>query len=207
MEVAVNHPPTHRLPLAAGLIAALTLALPAWAGELEPSGPPAPTMKSLDDIPGSWSRILPADDTGDPCNSSRFKCVLSGNKAVLDRETGLVWERSPVSATSNWYEAVNLCAFLNNGTGRLGWRLPSYQELNSLVDLSAPSAPILPPGHPFQNVAVAGYWSATDNISTSSTTGDQARYVNFFLGAVFPTSKNADLHRWCVRGGSGRAMN
>ena len=74
----------------AGLLG-LTLAA-SWvgiinAGSLDPTGSPAPTMKSLDEIPGSWSRML--SSTGG-CNSERFDCVLGSDQGVLDRETGLV---------------------------------------------------------------------------------------------------------------------
>ena len=74
--------------------------------------------------------------------------VLANMKqeAVLDRETGLVWERSPISTTFKpWYSAVHHCIFATTGS-RMGWRLPTIHELHSLVDLTTGNLPL---GHPF----------------------------------------------------------
>src|SRR5262245_29501247 len=54
--------------------------------KLDPPGPPAPTMKTLDELQPVWNRVLPDND--------RFQLVM-GDVAVLDKETGLVWQRVP----------------------------------------------------------------------------------------------------------------
>jgi len=175
------------------LIVSFVSALAA-AGDLEPPAPPGPTMKTLNEIPPTWSQILDSTD-GDPatgCDSSRFKCVMGG-EAVLDLETGLVWERVPSSSTfMNWL-ANEHCLATTTG-GRSGWRLPGIQELRSLPDYS--SAPfVLPEGNPFVLGALTDFWSATTvynitglahlNISDGSTGWD---YPGTYHGA------------WCVRG-------
>ncbi len=121
------------------------------AGELEPSAPPSPTIKTLDEIPPTWSQTLPA--------SERFVLVLN-DEAVLDKETGLVWAvNANLGGTRTWQAAINYCANLSLG-GRKGWRLPNRVELASLVDPTQ-SYPALPSGHPFSNVQSTNYWSST----------------------------------------------
>jgi Protein of unknown function (DUF1566) len=82
------------------------------------------------------------------------------NQAVLDRETGLVWERSPSTEHMQWSNARLFCAQKTVG-GRGGWRLPAFFELASLVAPSVHTGPRLPTGHPFLNVQAAAYWSDT----------------------------------------------
>jgi len=82
-----------------------------------------------------------------------------GGAAVLDKETGLVWERSPSTGWQNWNSAQAYCNVSAVG-GRKGWRLPTLQELASLVDPTQFN-PALPLNHPFQDVTPLFYWSAT----------------------------------------------
>ncbi|HKA41023.1 MAG TPA: DUF1566 domain-containing protein [Burkholderiales bacterium] len=56
------------------------------------------------------------------------------SEAVLDRETGLVWQRSPVGH-GRWNVASSQCLLAKTG-GRVGWRLPTVNELASLLDPS-----------------------------------------------------------------------
>lgn len=160
------------------------------AGDLEPPGPPASTMKTLDQIPPIWSQKLPA--------SERFELVMGG-AAVLDKETGLVWEKSPTAGWRNWYSATSVCYRLTKGE-RKGWRLPTIAELSSLVGYLT-SNPALPTGHPFNNVELAEYWSSTTLVEDSS----KAWTVDFTDGLLHNATKASPTTRpnWCVRGGQG----
>ncbi len=146
----------------------------------------------------SWDQQMPA--------AQRF-IVLSNwsSAAVLDRETGLVWERSPVSAVRiGWFDAVAGCDGLNVAS-RLGWRLPSLQELTSLVDPTQ-NNPALPAGSPFQGIASflgSVYWTA----ATAETDANAAKAVNFSDGSITQIVKLQlvplqGARHWCVPGGS-----
>ena len=159
---------------------------------------------NLNQIPPAWSQILPAAD--------RFQLVMGG-AAALDRETGLVWEKSPIMATQVWSDAHVSCHDLAVG-GRRGWRLPTIQELASLVDPTI-FAPVLalPPGHPFISVQSSSYWSAT-SIDQVTNAGDPLLPLNPFawrMAFVDPAFSNTGskttgmFHVWCVRGGQGVA--
>jgi len=182
------------------LLAAATLAGVVRAGSLDPPGGPASTMRPLDTIAPSWLRALASDNGVDPCSSSRFSCVMGG-AAVLDRETGLVWEKTPGSSNLTWPNADARCETLSAGS-RLGWRLPTVEELLTLADSDGMG---LPAGHPFIGVAAAvvgdRYWSVTHFQGVISA----GRTVTFFSAADvrFPALGENNTRAWCVRGGQG----
>ena len=141
----------------------------------------------------AWDRKLPA--------STRFLILKNwNNEAVLDKETGLVWERSPSGVTSGtWYTGQTDCLARTTG-GRKGWRLPSIHELQSLVDpTQQPSSlPLLPVGHPFLT-SPAFYWSATTHVDSPTL----AWILHFGDGGVSNGVKGVnDYLFWCVRGGN-----
>ena len=107
----------------------------------------------------SWDQKLQCDT---PATCPRFVVLANwSSAAVLDRETGLVWEKVPEPSILNWHQASFRCATRSLG-GRWGWRLPTIQEFASLVDPTQ-SNPMLPSGHPFtvQTDPSDFYWSAT----------------------------------------------
>jgi hypothetical protein len=83
--------------------------------------------------PPSWSQRLEG--------AQRWQHVLGG-EAVLDRETGLIWQRQPSTALFPYADAIDHC-FNGVAAGqRRGWRLPTPAELTSLspLDLSVVGA-------------------------------------------------------------------
>ncbi len=138
-----------------------------------------------------WDQVLPA--------AARFVLVMGG-AAVLDRETGLVWEQRenvPLNTSYSWTQARQECAARTIG-GRLGWRLPSIQELASLIDPDNPTGnPDLPPGHPFD----------IRNGTYASATVDAANPANMWSMDLFQNQPGAILRPkgspnmvLCVRG-------
>jgi hypothetical protein len=133
-------------------------------------------------------------DTNNP-SATRFTTAFTG--AVLDNNTGLVWEQAPTSPTASWFNARSECLDKNVG-GTKGWRLPSIVELVSVFDPSLP-APFVPASI-FTGIQVNdAYWSAT----TKAEFPTVAWTVNFNTGLVSGIFKEADgsILTWCVRGG------
>lgn len=180
---------------ALALVLIATLARAIQAGPLDPPGPVGSTMKTIGDLVPSWHQTL---SSSGGCTSQRFSCVMGG-AAVLDNETGLVWEKTPSNtAGENWFAAQASCTSASTGS-RLGWRLPAVEELQTLRDLSTVDG--LPSGHPFSGVS-GGFWS------TSSGANDERNAQSLTFPAEFGPPQTAPKEfavagAWCVRGGRG----
>lgn len=130
--------------------------------------------------------------------ATRFLVLTNmSSQAVLDKETGLVWQQSPSTGTGGWEFAQISCNTVTTGN-RMGWRLPTIQELESLIDPSQSNL-ALPIGHPFSNVQTGGYWTA----NTSNAMAGWAWGVGFTYGTNFIDDMNHNYSFWCVRGGKG----
>ncbi len=119
---------------------------------------------------------------------------------VLDKETGLVWERSPSPNKQQSWDAAIVYSYGKALAGRKGWRLPTIEELLSLVDPTNTN-PTLPAGHPFLNVQTDYfYWSST--LGMSALPNDAWGY-NFGNGDTSNVLKSVKAYAWLVRGGYG----
>jgi hypothetical protein len=134
--------------------------------------------------------------------SERFQALAAfNNEAVLDKETQLVWERSPDTTLRNWRDANRNCSLLKTLGNRKGWRLPFAYELNTLVNPSpAVGEPRLPGGHPFVNIS-GPFWTATADEDGSGA------YTVYFSGtsSYSNAGKTLTFRVWCVRGNGGSA--
>jgi hypothetical protein len=108
----------------------------------------------------------------------RFEAV---GDAIRDRLTDIMWAREAHAAAdpTDWEGALASVHDVDNGDGRRRrWRLPTINELESLVDASRHD-PALPGAHPFRGVRES-YWSST----TSSVETDWAMVLHLNRGAV-----------------------
>ena len=149
---------------------------------------------------GNWDNKLNA--TNGPqggCGSDRFTCVLD-DEAVRDNETGLVWQREPAGDSATWETAVQNCWQVQTGW-RMGWHLPTIEQLSSLVDAEAGADPALPSGHPFIGIPddYAVYWAATPDVRRDEPTR-HAWAVVFDTGGIHNEDVTEKYHYWCVRG-------
>jgi hypothetical protein len=188
------------------------LALPAiiQAGQLTPTAPPAPTMKSLDEIYQKLTDINRDNQIikGKLGVGPRF--VDMGNGTVTDGVTGLVWlKNANPCGEKNWSDAMAYCQSLANGTAGLTdgsvagqWRLPSMAELQGMgtnppttwvgigtVTWTEPSAP-------FINVQ-RSYWSSTEY--SQNTNAAYVVQVDWAYSVYWSKVNYLGLYVWPVR--------
>lgn len=162
-----------------------------FVGQLLPGpvGTSAGKEEVIAEIIRNWQKAHPAD--------RRFVILPTySSEAVLDKETGLVWELAPQAAAVTWNEARVLCTTRETG-GQRGWRLPAPSEMRSLVGPAVDaSGPNLSPGHPFLNVQPTSYWTVVPEANQPS----YAKYLDAFLGNVLSLTRIYTFPVWCVRG-------
>ncbi len=126
--------------------------------------------------------------------SLRFQILVQlGTDAVRDKETELVWEKSPDPTLLGFAAAVAACAERSIG-GRHGWKMPTLSQLSSLLDDT--QSPPLSPQHPFVLDDSVPYWAYNPNDGLGEI-GARAK-VTFSDGTV-ESGVNGTAGTWCVR--------
>ena len=160
--------------------------------------------EDLRGVTENWDKKLDATNgQADGCNSDRFTCVLDG-LAVRDNETGLVWQRfvSPEPPPFNvysWDHARN-CSGSALGN-RMGWRLPSFPELASLIEPSEGQGLGPPSGQDIHfRISIPRSAIGRRRIKANPNV---AYLVSFHIDTygVTRSDKAQRFKRWCVRGG------
>ncbi|HIJ84790.1 MAG TPA: DUF1566 domain-containing protein [Magnetococcales bacterium] len=167
------------------------------------AGEPAPVPKT-----GQTTSYGTADDgalqKGQAWPNPRFSDM--GDGTVFDALTSLIWMKNANCwGAMSWSSTLTKVADLNSGTatcteytgGQNDWRLPSVNELKSLIDVGRTS-PALPTGHPFSGVQTIAYWSGSTYAGYTSS----AWFVYLVNGSVDALDKTINsFHAWPVRGG------
>ena len=189
------------------------------AGSLDPPGPPAPTMVTLQQL---FDRLhAPSDTCFDNSGTNRFvDCGTTGlgtsNGTVKDMQTGLVWlKNANCFGLTSWADANIKAAALASGQCGLvdgskagDWRLPTVEEweaINMAGCYPFPGGPTIPDktgtacyltGVQWAtNVQSNVYWSSSSNTATPS----DAWAFDLFSREVNGGTKTFNLYVWPVR--------
>ena len=183
----------------------------ALSGQLDPGSAPGSTMYTLEEIYNFrvWKMMGKTFANWTGTATPRFAIWKAGTPGddpefaaddlVLDKETGLIWTRDAdvMGGDEDVVNAVLDCRSLDLGD-RMGWRIPSIEELSSLLDLS--QEPLLPENL-FVNVRDDNYYYADLTMAgglnafgygLNMTTGDITDGIDLEADTAYV---------WCVWGG------
>ncbi|HDP81022.1 MAG TPA: DUF1566 domain-containing protein [Spirochaetes bacterium] len=127
----------------------------------------------------------------------------NGDGTVTDMGTGLVWQKcsynqsvldcSGLAGNRTWQQALEYCRNLSLA-GR-SWRLPSINELKSIVEYSLYNPAINTACFP--NTQASEYWSSTSRFDIPAS----ALLVKFNYGSVISDQKTKNYYVRCVADG------
>jgi hypothetical protein len=111
---------------------------------------------------------------------------------VTDNNTGLQWQRTLPGSTYTWQNAINYCSNLTYG-GHSDWRLPSVEELETLVDYGRYNPAI--DTDAFPGTPSSRFWSSSSYVDDPNG----AWHVDFGNGYVDNYNKTGNGNAGCVR--------
>lgn len=122
-----------------------------------------------------------------------FAETKSASSVITDKKNMIYWQDNPSSkATSeDWDDAILYCKTLEIN-GKKNWRLPTFDELLSIVDYSRVNPAINPI---FEEVAEGTYWTATN----FSPTDARAWTIHFSTGKSYYSYKTTNHAVRCVK--------
>jgi len=115
-----------------------------------------------------------------------------GDGTVTDLTTGFIWQQSDIK--KNWETANTYCEGLDHANHQ-DWRLPSIEELKTIV-MSTKSTVMIDP-IAFPDTKPSLYWSST----TFESNPSNAMIVDFSNGESYSEEKGFKNYVRCVRQG------
>ena len=117
--------------------------------------------------------------------------LLSGERIVIDTQTGLMWTQNDNGKDINWYEAEEYSRKLSLG-GYRDWRLPTIEELEVLYDTESQ-----------EKIKIQKPFRLTERWAWSSTKEGSARAWYFYFGDGYrgrlPLDDSGAGRALCVR--------
>jgi len=127
-------------------------------------------------------------------NANAASFTDNDDETVTDNVTTLMWQQEDDNKTRTWAEAITYCKGLSLAK-HADWRLPSVQELKSIIDDSTTNPAI--DATYFPNTNSSYYWSSTTYASYTSI----AWNVSFSDGYAGSYGKTYGFYVRCVRPG------
>ena len=129
--------------------------------------------------------------------------TVSGD-CVTDNLTGLIWTKNGnlPNGTRTWQGALDYVASINSGSGLCGhkdWRLPNFNELESLINSGEAFTANWLNSQGFSNVQSYYYWSSTTFAYFEETVYPWV--VRMWDGSVDYGAKSSSFYVWPVRSG------
>ncbi len=117
----------------------------------------------------------------------------SGQETVIDRNTGLEWQRHSFKEKYFWADALDLCKSLDLG-GHSDWRLPGMDELWTIVDLGRRMSPAVDEDV-FPDTPADIFWTSSEYVSDDKL----VFFTDFQYGGTGFRLKNGSYYVRCVR--------
>jgi hypothetical protein len=118
----------------------------------------------------------------------------TSNGTVYDTKTKLTWQQTISSISHTWADAKTYCTGVGSSLGGTGWRLPTLKELQSLVDYSQATPPMID-STAFPEAPSGLFWSASRLVGPLSN----AWGVGFGDGTTYGDGFSNTNYVRCVR--------
>jgi hypothetical protein len=113
---------------------------------------------------------------------------------VYDTKTRLTWQQAVSSTTYTWADAETHCVDAGVRLGGSGWRVPTVKELQTIVDYSQSSGPMIDPTA-FPSTPASVFWSSSPVAGSTSL----AWLVSFYGGYSNSYDVSYAFNVRCVR--------